>query len=121
MNASTELKKLLFKSGYRFREGITNDIFPEVIHSLAQKRWNEGDVSRIDIPIMDILVWLHEKRGIWVWVEFGVNPDGFYPVIQDIKNKIIHNYKYQFCFDSPKKAYECGITYCLKNLVSTLN
>lgn len=67
----------------------------------------------------EVVDWLYEKHGIWVYVEFGENPNNFFPVIQDLKKRVTNSYKYEvnFWFDSPTEAYEAGIKYVIENLL----
>lgn len=76
-----------------------------------------GEIKEVplNIPtIAEVVMWIYEKHGIWMWIEKGVNPDNFYPVIQ---NHINFKYSMKHWKDSISEAYEAGIEYVLKNLI----
>lgn len=64
--------------------------------------------------ISEIVMWLYEKHGIWIWVEpTGIN-DKFcykYRLSDGDGTKVLEWFK------SPTKAYEGAIEYTLKNLI----
>ena len=66
-----ELKQLLYNKGWRYdlKESIHSNRGLIVEHSLAEQRWNQGNISYIDnISIADVVMWLYEKHGIWIRV-----------------------------------------------------
>ena len=75
--------------------------------------------------ISDVVMWLHEKNGIWIEVRhiktFNVNR--FHVIIWDYKDT--SDYMTIYCdngvgyevWDSPAEAYEAAIEYVLTNLI----
>ena len=109
---SFELKVLLFKKGFRYE--LSHSYDPElggtrVNHSLAEQRWNEGDLTYVDITSADVVMWLYEKHGIWVSVEQN-------SFIGGGKSSFISNVE-RTEYNSPTEAYEAAIEYTLKNLI----
>ena len=104
---------------------------------------NEGDlfdngIKSLQIPncwflaptIIEVVMWLYEKHGIWTGVELTDNTKEFYfqPTIWASKDREYHddnmidqakricNWK-EWKFNSPTEAYETAIDYCLTNLI----
>ena len=72
-----------------------------------------------DIPmpvnptISDVVMWLYEKHGIWVYVDF-YNENRWFGVFRNkegVKTELFD------VFNSPTEAYEAAIEYTLKNLI----
>ena len=68
-----EIKQLLYDKGFRF---LLEDIQLEegghlrANYSLAEQRWNEGNLSYIDdLTIAIVVKWLYLKHNIWITVE----------------------------------------------------
>lgn len=112
-----EIKQLLFDKGWRYELSEIYD--PEiggtrVMHSLGEQRWNEGDLSYVDITIVEIVMWLYEKHGIWI-----------YPFRHDFNNQFYWHidtaHEDEFTsdnvFNSPTEAYEEAIKYTLTKLI----
>ncbi len=105
---SFEIKQLLYYRGWRYEIGIDETGY-RVEHSLAEQRWNEGDLTYVDITIAEIVMWLYEKHGIWIEVRKSYLSD-FVPVIKGPRVEL------DTC-KSPTEAYEAGIEYTLNNLI----
>jgi len=63
--------------------------------------------------IADVVMWLYEKHGIWLFPDY-YNKDRFYYVI---KQKDKRNIQSSDFYTSPTEAYEAAIEYTLKNLI----
>lgn len=112
MNTTVDLetKQLLCNKGWRY-ELDTED--QKVTNLLAEQRWNEGDLSYVDIIIAEVVMWLYEKYGIWCDVGCSSN-ESFYLMVTNKKGDIQFNDK---CFSSPTEAYESAIKFILNNLL----
>lgn len=126
-----ETKQLLFDKGWRYELSESYD--PElggtrVNHSLGEQRWNEGkNLTYVDITIVDIIMWLYEKHGIWISVheencrgyvgfDFNIVFVGDHEATvtqQEIQYKLLG----ETVFNSPTEAYEAAIEYTLNNLI----
>ena len=111
---SFEIKQLLYYRGWRYELGVDETGY-RVEHSLAEQRWNEGDLTYVDITIADIVMWLYEKHEYWCYVY--TNGKIWHPCIQHkfgdmavLSGKIGES-------NSPTEAYEAAIEYTLKNLL----
>ena len=88
---SLELKQLLYNKGWRYE--LSDDISETSSlynnHSLAEERFNQNDISYVDITIADIIMWLYDKHGIWIGVELTDNTKEFYfqPTIWTMKDR----------------------------------
>ena len=117
---SFEIKQLLYDKGWRYELGV-DETGNRVEHSLAEQRWNEGDLTYIDITIAEIVMWLYEKHGIWI----GINKDTSVKWANDYFNFHIQGKNGESAFsdvggtqpNSPTEAYEAAIKYTLKNLI----
>lgn len=88
-----ELAKLLKEKGYR--------ILPDFKSSYP--------------TIAEVVMWLYEKHGIWIsvdWTVFFKEKVWFYSIRQ--KNQ---SSKLKRLFNSPTEAYEAAITYTLTKLI----
>lgn len=65
--------------------------------------------------ISDIVMWLYEKHGIWVHVEYMDDVLLFGFSVCTIKTNTIEIEEWKF--NSPTEAYEAAIEYTLKNLI----
>ena len=76
-----------------------------------------GDVEEVplNIPtISDVVMWLYEKHGIWVWVErFSTL---FRPYAEEIGDERFGKWE-GHKYNSPTEAYEAAILYTLNNLI----
>lgn len=118
---SFEIKQLLYDKGWRYELGLDETGY-RVKHSLAEQRWNEGDLTYVDITISEVVMWLYEKHDIWIYT----HKDGgwWFPVIEnyydeDDQGTIIEDLSKmtRTYFNSPTEAYEAGIEYTLNNLI----
>ena len=63
--------------------------------------------------IADAVMWLYEKYGIWIYVDF-YNQNRWFGVFRDregVKTELFD------VFNSPTEAYEAAIKYVLENLI----
>jgi hypothetical protein len=118
---SYQIKELLYSKGWEYSLSTTKE--NRVSNSLAEQRWNEGDLSYVDINVFEVVTWLYERHGIWIqsfphdtitaakeWVATILS-------LQWGEDKEIHNeYKIGGC-KSPTEAYEAAIDYVLNNLL----
>ena len=121
---SFEVKQLLYDKGWRYELGVDETGY-RVEHSLAEQRWNEGDLTYVDITIAEIVMWLYEKHGIWIVVETALGEDikclfSWY-CTDDEQNTLCSDFDYtadaKYHHNSPTEAYEAAIKYTLKNLI----
>jgi len=70
--------------------------------------------------IADVVMWLYEKHGIWLYCE--IKGDNFYVKAKKIKSNwrrvvsgVVDNEN--ILFNSPIEAYEAGIKYCLEKVI----
>ena len=114
---SFEVKQLLYDKGWRYELGVDETGY-RVEHSLAEQRWNEGDLTYLDITIAEVVMWLYEKHGIWIGVICDVGNDLLFTFkIYSIKigeERCIVNGN---MYESPTEAYEAAIEYTLNNLI----
>lgn len=113
---SLEMLQLLYDKGMRFHEEMVDG---RVMHSLAEQRFNEGDVSYLkDTATHQIVVeWLRVNHGIWI----GVSQDwdegtllGYEALIETEDGESTVRTK---SFNTPQEATEAGILYVLNNLI----
>jgi hypothetical protein len=107
---SLEMLQLLYDKGMRYREW-TEGAFTH--NSLAEHRFNEGDVSYLkDTATHQIVVeWLMVNHGIWVYTDFLGSWKYVIVKLKDNSRRTIEG------FNSPKEATEAGILYVLNNLI----
>lgn len=65
--------------------------------------------------ITEVIMWLYEKHGIWISVDYMDDVALFGGIVTTIKNNTQIYEKYFFL--SPTEAYESGINYVLNNLI----
>ena len=107
---SFETKNILFNKGWRYKLSL-DETGRRVENSLAEQRWNEGDLTYIDITITEVIMWLYEKHGIWISVlQHTKNSEGKY--FEAFVNSMTFS-----GYNSPTEAYEVAIEYTLKNLI----
>lgn len=121
-NVNYETKQKLFDKGWRYE--LNND---SLNNSLAEQRWNEGDLTYVDITIAEVVMWLYEKYGIWIyplpidddmklWQARIIKGEPFSKLSNTLK--IISNGEISYrSIYSPTEAYEAAIYYTLKNLI----
>ena len=69
---SFEIKQLLYYKGWKYKLTLDKTGY-RVKHSLAEQKWNEGDLTYIDISITEAVVWLYEKHKVWISVDTDIN------------------------------------------------
>lgn len=111
---NTEIKQLLYNKGFRYQLGITEDN-SRIINSLAEQRWNEGDLSYSDISIEEILTWIYKKHNIWISVQYMDVNFLFGYTVSNIKNNTLETEQWKF--NSPEQTYKEAIKYTLINLI----
>lgn len=128
---NNNLKQLIYNKGYRY---VLEDIQIEegilrAAYSLAESRWNKGDVSYIDnLTIADVVMWLYEKHGIWISVDCDCYGELWYAKLSvasennwnniDLRHEIVSaTKKFPNEHNTSTEAYEAAIKYCLENLV----
>ena len=109
-----KIKHLLFEKGWRYKLSKTyteKGIY--VNHSLAEERWNKGDISYIDnITISDVIMWLYETHKIFITLVRNKNQTftALLYLPNDKEKLLFYNL-------SPTEAYEKAIEYTLNNLI----
>lgn len=93
------------------------------LNKKGYKHYYEGTVEELDSmdkdnqhlhsEIMQVIMWLYETHGIWVFVKLGY---GHEYVIQSTKVPFSFIYS-EGTYNSPTEAYEAAIEYTLKNLI----
>lgn len=89
------------------------------IKNKAKKLWISGHAAALDSKhvyyaptISEVVMWLYEKHGVWIWAEKYENESKFVPQIPKADlQKVLGFYK------SPTEAYEAAIEYILDNLI----
>ena len=72
----------------------------------------------VSIPtISEVIMWLYEKHGIWIYTSDNSTRLGFRCQIQRLKILGEDNFSSEERYDSPTEAYEAAIEYTLKNLL----
>jgi len=110
---SLELLQLLYDKGMRYREWGEGTL---TYNSLAEKKFNEGDVSYLKDTVTHqiVLEWLRVNHGIWISVSL------------DLSNTQLFDFEIQKehwlhletgLYDTPQEATEVGIMYVLNNLI----
>lgn len=64
------------------------------------------------LTIAEVVMWLHETHGIWIWVEHYETESKFIPQIPKGKLEKVLGY-----YNSPTEAYTSVILYTLNNLI----
>lgn len=64
--------------------------------------------------IAEVVMWLYEKHGIWIWVERYSTL--FRPYAEEVGSERFGKWE-GHKFDSPTEAYSGAINYTLKNLI----
>lgn len=63
--------------------------------------------------IAEVVMWIYEKHGIWVSVNYGKGSQTWGYIICENENKENRH----FGFDKLNQAYEAAIEYCLNKLI----
>lgn len=70
----------------------------------------------IDMPVSttlaDVVMWLYEKRGVWISVKERKHTEEQTPFVSYIGSMRVTGR-----FSIPTEAYEIAVKYCLKNLI----
>ena len=103
-----EIFKQLSKKGYKHYYGGT-------VEELDDMDRNNPDLHS---EIMQVIMWLYEKHGIWIYISDSSVRLGFRYQIQRLKILGENNFSSEKRYDSPIEAYEAAILYTLKNLIS---
>jgi len=118
---SLELLQLLYDKGMRYREW-TDGVFTH--NSLAEKRFNEGDVSYLKDTVTHQIVveWLRVNHSIWIYTSSHEVDKWCYHIGKTIAGKISPKVCENGFFglddyDTPQEATEAGILYVLNNLI----
>lgn len=115
-----ETKQLLFNKGWKYELGF-DETGHRVKNSLAEQRWNEGDLTYVDITISEVVMWLYKKHEIWIQVKPGGKIESWDFIIQIKDNDFARPYfkikQHKPFFNSPTEAYEAAIEYTLNNLI----
>lgn len=64
--------------------------------------------------IAEVVMWLYEKHGVWIWVER--HSTLFRPYAEEIGNERFGKWE-GHKYSSPTEAYEAAILYTLNNLI----
>ena len=130
-----ELAKLLKEKGfnlkvnlkYAFCEGGDIDGF-KTVYSNAYENFNleyperkkfinknkVDELEEFSAPtIAEVVMWIYEKHGIWVSVNYGKGSQTWGYIICENENKENRH----FGFDKLNQAYEAAIEYCLNKLI----
>lgn len=77
--------------------------------------------------IADVIMWLHEKHGIWIFAECDCYGEAWYPKISiaskkiwnnlELRSKFLLSHRYYNESRTPTEAYLLGITYTLTHLI----
>lgn len=92
-------------------------IFAKYGHYNSQSNSNDLWFECSAPTIADVVMWLYEKYGIWVSVDFKETDESFQYCCRLIHS---NNLPRIFCndgFNSPTEAYEKAIEYALTNLI----
>jgi hypothetical protein len=129
---SFELAKLLKEKGFdrptvqfyeRGKKPYLTEAQDYMSDRYAVSNWNDGmgsyptkaeDVYCSAPTIAEVVMWLYEKHGIWIWVERYSTL--FRPYAEEIGNERFGKWE-GHKFNSPTEAYEAAIECTLKNLL----
>lgn len=121
---NSKLTILLKNKGF---DEVTAYIYSEVyglIENINGLKHSDGDNRFVSIPtIAEVVIWLYEKHGIWIYVNEDFRPhiykNGENLIYQGQLFYTIENSK-KYCWDDPIQAYESAIEYVLRNLLKTI-
>ena len=120
---NAELSRLCADKGYKRPKGYSQPYYNHLgilngdVTELVKAQINEEDTTpfqTIAAPtIVEVVMWLYEKHGIWISVDFNLETSWFYDIVvlSGEGGNILDN------FDSPTEAYEAAIDYTLNNLI----
>lgn len=104
---SFKLAKLLKDKGFTFKQ---NETYYNPVNEFAK-------YEDIVLTIVDVVMWLYEKHGIWISVDIETNEPHKNTFYYIVKNTINKNSYSESLYKSPTKAYLKAIEYTLKNLI----
>ena len=116
---SFEIAKLLKEKGFEGKTKSYNEDGKLVNVSLSIRRFNPERIYYPAPTIAEVVMWLYEKHGIWVNVEYMDDILLFCFSVCTIKTNT--NEMEQLGFNTPADAYEAAIEYCLVNLIKEEN
>ena len=97
------------------------------LNKKGYKHYYEGTVEELDSmnkdnqhlysEIMQVIMWLYEKHGIWIYISDSSARLGFRYQIQKLKILGENNFSSEERYNSPTEAYEAAIEYCLTKLI----
>ena len=119
-----ELAKLLKEKGFEERTKSYTEDGKLVTVSLTIRRFNPEKIYYPSPTITEVVMWLHEKHGIWVVVNphKGKNNLGepimeFDPEVWSFTDECVFHNTGLLYFNSPTEAYLAAIEYTLNNLI----
>ena len=94
---------------------FTQEDWDSLIYSVEPMHCHYSHFTFINAPIIsDVVMWLYEEHGIWIYPILILENRKFVINIDKIEPK----FQWQIeLFDSPTKAYEAAILYVLENLI----
>lgn len=114
-NVSFSISKLLKEKGFGEKTKSYNEDGKLVNVSLSIRRFNPERIYYPAPTIAEVVMWLYEKHGIWVSVEYMDDLFLFCFIVCTIKTNT--DEMVQGGFDPPTEAYEAAFKYCLTNLI----
>jgi hypothetical protein len=116
-----EIKQLLYDKGFRF---LLEDIQIDegrlrANYSLAEQRWNEGNLSYIDdLTIAIVVKWLYLKHNIWIEVNLPLYGNFRYTIINTkTPYGALLDKMTEPNLDTPEQVYLEAIKYTLTKLI----
>ena len=113
------LAKLLKEKGYdkpvnNYTSERDGDYFSNEKQTISYKNYNE--IRNVySIPtISEVVMWLYEKHGIWIYsFRHDFNNEFYWHIDTSHEDEFTSDMN----FNSPTEAYEAAIEYVLKNLI----
>jgi len=97
---------------WEYKEGELSYFFEEGLDEAFAK---ESNFYCFAPTIAEVVMWLYEKHGIWIFAEYGDDVLLFGFNICTIKTNTVEMVKFKF--KSPTEAYEAAIKYCLEKII----
>lgn len=95
----------LSENNIKLQRGLVN--YPKILYPNA-----------ITAPtIGQVVMWLYEKHGIWIGVDFKETDESFQYCCRLVNSNKLPRIFCNDGFNSPTEAYEAAIEYCLNNLI----
>lgn len=102
-----EIFKQLNKKGYKhYYEGTI-----EELDSM------DKDNQHLHSEIMQVIMWLYKKHGIWIYISDSSARLGFRYQIQKLKILGENNFSSEERYNSPTEAYAAAIKHCLEKII----